>query len=864
MLNGCVSVEPRVRRSSSQGSLVRSQSASLFGDRSKVSKRQANSAAVNKVDGGTPPTMVEAVTSSNANNNNISPSKKQSNLSNEAFKKAKRVRNSAKKQTNTNNQGKKTNQSSKLSPIKSRLPSDSSTKAMTSTTKVPSITSTVRSKRPENKDESSAAIKKAIEVRKDAKGGRTTKPSSRSLSPVKSSRAPKKQSALIEDQPLKPEKPFPKKKREEKSDGSNGKRQRVASRKSEIKDEKKTRRTQSPTKDDFPPRSKASRSRSPVIKSSLKNDDSLVDDAKNVDVKAPIGEDSHDLGKEGWAKVRARLSRSSSPPVKPMRKVGIVETPPKVTLMDQQHPQLVIDEDDEDDDAFSDAIPFALKNKSLDQTKNLLSTSNLPTSSSKQNLTAPAKRMTKSVSNLETAIPSDDLFIRDELPTFAKSYILPKVMRKESIEQQKKRLREGGETQDVRNRTVSTGGADYDIVTSSTSSSATNDAFKFSMLKASLDFDSQIPKGEGGLGFEARRNTRSSFGNALDPTGGLESGRSSRMTSTTLSSWKQGRRRPLSKVIGSPKKSLVPCEGPGSLKEYGEYLKAGGYVPLPVLDPEEGIKVGIYSKDPIMEENEDDLFDDALDIRLPLKSQMDSASGTLNAAQETIDTQYDAIVRQYGEAKGAQVVEEKATDPALQALFGGTTPKRQPLYKAPPNDAKKPKAKPKFNGDDLLLDDDDSGVSSARTNMSSGSNNGGGLVSRGSTLPPLFGEENDWSSTPPPSTGPNLLSFEDPSGRVSQMSEFMSQEEKDARQQLADQKLIQDAMAGQNLLSMMIDEPKPKYGQQSGMQGTDAIDMFIDPLSVFGSDRHPALQEVLKQIDKTKKSRGEYLKLKGD
>ena len=52
------------------------------------------------------------------------------------------------------------------------------------------------------------------------------------------------------------------------------------------------------------------------------------------------------------------------------------------------------------------------------------------------------------------------------------------------------------------------------------------------------------------------------------------------------------------------------------------------------------------------------------------------------------------------------------------------------------------------------------------------------------------------------------------------------------------------------------------------VQGNDAMDMFIDPLSVFGSERHPALQEVLKQIDKTKKSRGEYLRkmreLQGD
>ena len=60
----------------------------------------------------------------------------------------------------------------------------------------------------------------------------------------------------------------------------------------------------------------------------------------------------------------------------------------------------------------------------------------------------------------------------------------------------------------------------------------------------------------------------------------------------------------------------------------------------------------------------------------------------------------------------------------------------------------------------------------------------------------------------------------------------------------------------------------PWFFGMDSVQGNDAMDMFIDPLSVFGSERHPALQEVLKQIDKTKKSRGEYLRkmreLQGD
>ena len=57
-------------------------------------------------------------------------------------------------------------------------------------------------------------------------------------------------------------------------------------------------------------------------------------------------------------------------------------------------------------------------------------------------------------------------------------------------------------------------GPEYDTVTSAP---AANEAFKWSMLKASLDFNQQIPKGERGfVQGTARRNTRSSFGKAIN------------------------------------------------------------------------------------------------------------------------------------------------------------------------------------------------------------------------------------------------------------------------------------------------------------------------------------------------------------
>jgi len=61
-----------------------------------------------------------------------------------------------------------------------------------------------------------------------------------------------------------------------------------------------------------------------------------------------------------------------------------------------------------------------------------------------------------------------------------------------------------------------------------------------------------------------------------------------------------------------------------------------------------------------------------------------------------------------------------------------------------------------------------------------------------------------------------------------------------------------------NLLSMM-EEPKETFNQsRSEMAGSDAVDLFIDPISIFGSERHPALVAVLQQLNETRRHRGIY------
>ena len=108
------------------------------------------------------------------------------------------------------------------------------------------------------------------------------------------------------------------------------------------------------------------------------------------------------------------------------------------------------------------------------------------------------------------------------------------------------------------------------------------------------------------------------------------------------------------------------------------------------------------------------------------------------------------------------------------------------------------------------------------------------------------------------------------------MESVIDAEQREYRRELQEHDILQGAMQGSNLLGMMI-EDKPKFGRQydeSGqmgdsdgykmqMSGVNAVDLFIDPMSVFGSERHPALQKVLKQLDNSKKSRGEIRALVG-
>ena len=86
----------------------------------------------------------------------------------------------------------------------------------------------------------------------------------------------------------------------------------------------------------------------------------------------------------------------------------------------------------------------------------------------------------------------------------------------------------------------------------------------------------------------------------------------------------------------------------------------------------------------------------------------------------------------------------------------------------------------------------------------------------------------------------------------------------------AEAKLMDAALTGQNLLGMVDEGPTRGYGDtedyedikkaREEFQGSALMDFFVDPTQLFASERHPALQEVLKVLSRSKLHRGILLK----
>jgi hypothetical protein len=40
------------------------------------------------------------------------------------------------------------------------------------------------------------------------------------------------------------------------------------------------------------------------------------------------------------------------------------------------------------------------------------------------------------------------------------------------------------------------------------------------------------------------------------------------------------------------------CTGPGNINQYAKYVKSGGFVPLPILEPERGVEASLFALHP--------------------------------------------------------------------------------------------------------------------------------------------------------------------------------------------------------------------------------------------------------------------------
>jgi len=85
------------------------------------------------------------------------------------------------------------------------------------------------------------------------------------------------------------------------------------------------------------------------------------------------------------------------------------------------------------------------------------------------------------------------------------------------------------------------------------------------------------------------------------------------------------------------------CTGPGSIRDYATYVKSGGFVPLPVLEPERGVESSLFAQYPGLDAlDEDGVFSSG-------RSNWRQKPNTLDEVHVTIDEQFEKIREKFGE-----------------------------------------------------------------------------------------------------------------------------------------------------------------------------------------------------------------------
>ncbi|XP_059090636.1 uncharacterized protein LOC131886355 isoform X2 [Tigriopus californicus] len=490
---------------------------------------------------------------------------------------------------------------------------------------------------------------------------------------------------------------------------------------------------------------------------------------------------------------------------------------------------------------------------------------------------------------------------RGEFPAFARSHIL-------TMDRQRN-LDQGAER----------GGSIKKFVHSSTP----DEAFKFSMLKASLDYDAL---GEDTLEAKglmthgmARRKAITSGGGDLTSAKNSQGSRPRKgpnfSTSSTLSQDSLGPR--------DSQGSLVRCVGPGSLKSYIDYVKDEGFVPPPIIDPEMGVEFGIFADktaqggstyDPDSSYNSRSSsriirphqgVNTTTEAHTSIAAQFESIRLKAEVAQHTIQEFKNKFPRkkrlsvQYEEIESLDL----DVDGNDESGSGMTKPSRHPHQSRQSRSQKAGRlshrgtkkassnGSVKVNGDHSLdgggparVDGDDFDLMDTSTTTSGYHSNGGveaGLLMGGSagfmsndpktfngTQLPLPGSRLSHSTYPDEEEGLNQSFFDESELTEDWRSDDLSFD-RDSRLDYDDQNtiLLQDALLGNNLLAML-EEPKAKFNQKDDdnfLGGESALDLFLDR-SVDGviGERHPALVRTIRDLQSQKQNRAEKLRVQED
>ena len=163
-----------------------------------------------------------------------------------------------------------------------------------------------------------------------------------------------------------------------------------------------------------------------------------------------------------------------------------------------------------------------------------------------------------------------EVFEAEHLPDFAKTYILPRKMeRKSTYKEEEDIYRKQGLATIVPSKKHSV--ADLE----SRKQSVANADFQFSMLKASLDYDTEL------------------FGAPSASMQGVDVGPEEDLPQEVESLWPENLVQERKKT-----KSLVPCNAPGGMFDFAKYVQDGGYVPEAVRNAQVGLELEVFASNP--------------------------------------------------------------------------------------------------------------------------------------------------------------------------------------------------------------------------------------------------------------------------